>query len=179
MGWLAFTQGSQTRPSLGPRALAAAVLSMAVVAPARAQAPPPAYIAWIDGSATLERDGVEETATANAPFVSGDRLRTTRGRADILFPDGTALDVDESSEIDLVSPSLLRLIRYRPRSGPVRPPNRAESRSALKGLFLRPKVPIWHPARVVNSHWGCVALPRCILKPARQSRDRQPQAGCI
>ena len=41
--------------------------------------------------------------------MPGDHLRTTTGRVDVLFPDGTALDVDEHSAVDLQSPTLIRL----------------------------------------------------------------------
>src|SRR6266481_3019798 len=62
---------------------------------------PPPYIALVDGAATVERDGQSQPAVANVPFVPGDRLRTTTGRVELLFPDGTALDVDRSSAVDL------------------------------------------------------------------------------
>src|SRR5947208_11917565 len=69
----------------------------------------PAYLAVVDGAATVERDGVAARAVVNAPFVPGDRLRTARGRVEVLFADGTALDVDESSAVDLQAPALMRL----------------------------------------------------------------------
>ena len=78
-----------------------------------ASSSPPAYIALVDGAATVERDGQSRAATANVPFVPGDHLRTTTGRVEVLFPDGTALDVDEYSGVDLQSPTLLRLISGR------------------------------------------------------------------
>ena len=74
---------------------------------------PPAYIALVDGAATVERDGQSRAATPNVPFVPGDHLRTTTGRVEVLFPDGTALDVDQYSGVDLQSPTLLRLISGR------------------------------------------------------------------
>ena len=63
---------------------------------ASAVAAPP-HIAHIDGAITIEREGLVEVATLNAPIVVGDRLRTAAGRVDVLFPDGTALDLDEYS----------------------------------------------------------------------------------
>lgn len=72
-------------------------------------AAPPAHVAFVDGSATLERDGLAEFAGAGLPFVTGDRLRTAVGRVEVLFPDGAALYVDEHSVVDLLSPSVLRL----------------------------------------------------------------------
>ena len=69
----------------------------------------PAHLSVVDGSATLERDGRIEAATENTPLLAGDRLRTERGRVSILYADGSSLDIDQFSNIDLVSESLLRL----------------------------------------------------------------------
>jgi hypothetical protein len=78
-----------------------------------ASGPPPAHIAVVDGDATIERDGQSRAAMANVPFVPGDHLRTTTGRVEVLFPDGTALDVDQNSGVDLQSPILIRLVSGR------------------------------------------------------------------
>jgi hypothetical protein len=69
----------------------------------------PAHIAHLDGAITLEREGSVDTASLNAPVIAGDRLRTTAGRVEVLFPDGTTLDLDEHSSVDVPSPTLLRL----------------------------------------------------------------------
>jgi Family of unknown function (DUF6600)/FecR protein len=69
----------------------------------------PAHIAIVDGSVSLERDGKVETAEENVPLLAGDRLRTQRGRSEIMFGDGSALDLDEDTSIDLLSESLVRL----------------------------------------------------------------------
>ena len=73
----------------------------------------PAHIAFLDvfldGTATLERDGQIEAASLSMPIVPGDRLRTTAGRVALLFSDATALDVDEDTAIDVLSPTLFRL----------------------------------------------------------------------
>jgi hypothetical protein len=73
----------------------------------------PAHIAYVDGTVMLERDGAVDTATVNVPIVAGDRLRTTVGRIELLFPDGSALAVDEHSSLDVLSPTLLRLVAGR------------------------------------------------------------------
>ena len=75
----------------------------------------PAHIAVVDGAVTLERDGKADAALENMPLLAGDRLRTDRGRAEVLFADGSAIDVDESSAIDLQSDSLTRLLAGRVR----------------------------------------------------------------
>src|SRR6476646_10623127 len=71
---------------------------------------PPAYLTVVTGEATLERAGESEPATANMPFVPGDRLRTGAGRVEIAFPDGTAIEVGEDSEVEAISPTRVRLI---------------------------------------------------------------------
>jgi len=70
----------------------------------------PAHLWAVDGAATLERDGRVETAEENIALLAGDRLRTDRGRLEVLYEDGSALDVDEFSRIDLLSESLVRLL---------------------------------------------------------------------
>jgi hypothetical protein len=69
----------------------------------------PAHISVVDGSATLERDGKVEHAEENLVLLAGDRLRTGRGRLEVLFDDGSALHLDENSTVDLMSESLIRL----------------------------------------------------------------------
>ncbi|PWT81050.1 MAG: hypothetical protein C5B57_11260 [Blastocatellia bacterium] len=69
----------------------------------------PPHIAYADGTVKLERDGQLETAAVNTPIIDGDRLTTTSGRIEVLFPDRTTLDLDEFSTIDFLSPTLLRL----------------------------------------------------------------------
>jgi len=73
-------------------------------------AQPPAYLTVVNGEATLERAGESEPATANMPFVAGDRLRTGAGRVEIAFPDGTAIEVGEYSEVEAISPTRVRLL---------------------------------------------------------------------
>ncbi len=43
------------------------------------------------------------------PCSAGDRLRTEIGRVEILLPDGSALDVDEYTTVDLQSSTLIRV----------------------------------------------------------------------
>jgi hypothetical protein len=83
----------------------------------------PAHVAYVDGTATLEREGRTETSALNMPLLSGDRLRTTDGRVEVLFDDGSALHLDERTTIDVQSDDLLRLIDGRIRlnlTGPSR-----------------------------------------------------------
>jgi len=70
---------------------------------------PPPHLARVDRTATLDREDVADTATAGVPLVFGDRVRTERGRVEVLFPDGSALDLDEYSTIEFEGPTLLRM----------------------------------------------------------------------
>ncbi len=101
-------------PAIG---LAAAICLLAggFAAPARAQADAdataaPAHIAVIDGVAVLERGGRADAAAVNVPLVAGDRLRTERGRLEVLFSDGSTLDLDQDTALDIESDTLLRLL---------------------------------------------------------------------
>ena len=80
----------------------------------------PAHLATVDGAATLERDGHVERAQENVPLLAGDRLRTDRGRLQVLFADGSSLDLDEFSAIDLLDDALVRLQSGRVRLAIVR-----------------------------------------------------------
>jgi hypothetical protein len=73
----------------------------------------PAHVAYLDGTVTLERDGALDVATVNMPIVAGDRLRTTVGRIEVGFPDGSALNLDEYSSLDVLSPTLIRIVAGR------------------------------------------------------------------
>jgi hypothetical protein len=75
----------------------------------------PAHIAIVDGAATLEREGRIESTIENVALVAGDRLQTERGRVEVLFADGSTLDVDEHSSVDFLSDSLMRLLAGRAR----------------------------------------------------------------
>ena len=95
----------------------ALLLATPAVAPAQddGQMQAPAYIAVVDGAATFERDGQSQPAEVNVPLLPGDRLRTTTGRVEVVFPDGAVLDIDEYSVIDLQSLTRLRLMHGRAR----------------------------------------------------------------
>ena len=73
----------------------------------------PAHLSYVDGAATLEREGQAETAVSGMPFVPGDRLATTHGRIEVLFTDGTSLAIDEYTTIELQDRALLRMMAGR------------------------------------------------------------------
>lgn len=98
------------------------VFALGLAMPASAQAPDddltgpaPAHIAYIDGAVALTRDAREETATPNVPLVAGDRLRTTQGRAEVIYGDGSVLDLDQFTTVDFLSDELARLLDGRVR----------------------------------------------------------------
>jgi Family of unknown function (DUF6600) len=90
-----------------------AALVIACARAASAQEAPPAHVAFMEGSATIERDGVVELLSSGVPLIAGDRLETTTGRVEVLFGGGSALFLDESSLLDLLSPNSLRLLTGR------------------------------------------------------------------
>ena len=85
-----------------------------------AQYDPPAYVATVDGAATLERDGRIEASALNMPLLSGDRLRTMDGRVEVRFADGGRLYLDARTSVDFLSDELIRLLDGRVRVAEVR-----------------------------------------------------------
>lgn len=83
----------------------------------------PAHVSHVEGAVSLEREGRPENAPLNMPLLSGDRLKTLEGRAEVLFADGSALHLDTRTTLDIQSDDLVRLIDGRVRlniSGPPR-----------------------------------------------------------
>jgi hypothetical protein len=85
-------------------------LLVALGAPhALAQEPAPlAHVAYVEGRAVLEHDTTSEDVEPNLPLDTGDRLRTERGRVEVLLGDGSILQLDEDTTIDVLSDSLIR-----------------------------------------------------------------------
>ena len=79
------------------------------------QADAPAHIAFVEGSAVLERDGRPDNSPANMPLLAGDRVRTQAGRVEILFADGSTLHLDANTTVDFQSDELVRLLDGRVR----------------------------------------------------------------
>jgi hypothetical protein len=78
-------------------------------------ADPPAHVSFVDGTAALERDGQRDSAPANMPLLSGDRLRTENGRLEVLFGDNSTLHMDTYTTVDFQSDELVRLLDGRVR----------------------------------------------------------------
>ncbi len=71
----------------------------------------PGHLAIVDGEAWLERDGDVERADENVALLAGDRIRTSSGRVEVLFADGSVLDIDRATTVAFLSESLLGLER--------------------------------------------------------------------
>lgn len=76
---------------------------------------PPAHVSYVDGAATLERDGRPDASPLNMPLLAGDRVRTQNGRVEILFGDGSILHLDANTVVDFQSDELVRLLNGRVR----------------------------------------------------------------
>jgi hypothetical protein len=73
----------------------------------------PAHVSFVDGAATLERDGALDAEPRNMPLAAGDRLRTRQGRVEVLFADGATLHLDANTVVDFQSDELVRLLEGR------------------------------------------------------------------
>src|ERR1039457_3056558 len=71
--------------------------------------PAPAHVAVVDGVATLTREGELESDLTTGPLLAGDRLTTARGRIEIVYGDGSLLDLDDNTSVDLLSDSIVRM----------------------------------------------------------------------
>lgn len=110
-------------PSISCVGLLSSLLWLAGPAPAqpsappamqeRGTSPPPAHVAFVEGTAWLDRSGQREPAPVSMPLVAGDRLHTELGRVEILFGDGSALYLDHHTTVDLQSEALVRLLAGR------------------------------------------------------------------
>lgn len=90
--------------------VAASLLAFGVSnAAAQESTVPPAHISFVEGSATLERGGEVEPVAINMPVIEGDRIRTTAGRVQIAFPDGSAADLDQGSEVEYLGGARVRI----------------------------------------------------------------------
>jgi hypothetical protein len=86
-----------------------------LTSPAFAQASnaPTAHVAYVDGRVIVEHDTTAEDGIGDTPLSPGDRVRTEAGRAEILTEDGSVIDLDEDTTIDLQSDGLFRLMAGR------------------------------------------------------------------
>jgi hypothetical protein len=76
----------------------------------------PAFVSIVDGYAELTRAGQTSRDIENVPLVAGDQIRTTRGRAEVLFDDGSSLALDEHTTLTFLSSSDVELSEGRVRA---------------------------------------------------------------
>jgi uncharacterized protein DUF6600/FecR-like protein len=76
---------------------------------------PPAHVSFVEGVASIERDGKTDTSPANMPLLAGDRIRTESGRVEVLFADGSLLHIDNFTTVDFQSDEVLRVLDGRVR----------------------------------------------------------------
>jgi Family of unknown function (DUF6600)/FecR protein len=77
-------------------------------APARAQ-DAPGHVTAVDGNAWIDGEVDTIDATPGEVVTAGDRIRTASGRVEVRFADGTALALDDETELEVQSPTLFRL----------------------------------------------------------------------
>jgi hypothetical protein len=69
----------------------------------------PAYVSAISGEARLSRDSDETGDFEQVPLQVGDQIRTTRGRVEVLYNDGSVVALDEYSSVTIDADSTWRL----------------------------------------------------------------------
>ena len=80
-------------------------------APAPGPAPP--NLAYADGSVDVVQDGVTTPAEPPTMLLDGDIVRTRRGRAEIVFGDGSLLHLSDDTELEILGREHLRLVSGR------------------------------------------------------------------
>ena len=80
---------------------AAATVVACCLASAQATAQPaaPPHLSVVDGVVVLEHQNGSEPGVSGLPLVAGDRVHTYRGRAEILFGNGSALHLDDQTVV--------------------------------------------------------------------------------
>jgi hypothetical protein len=79
-------------------------------APVTAAPPPPANLAYVEGTVDVVHDGVVERADPPALLIDGDIVRTGDGRAEVIFADGTLLHLDRDANLEVLAPDRVRLV---------------------------------------------------------------------
>ncbi|HEY7290509.1 MAG TPA: DUF6600 domain-containing protein [Vicinamibacterales bacterium] len=72
---------------------------------------PPAHVSFVDGAATLDRStGESERLVVNVPIVPGDRIQTTNGRVEVMFDDGSAIEIEPDSAVEFLDSLRVRIL---------------------------------------------------------------------
>jgi hypothetical protein len=75
--------------------------------------PPPGHVATVDGSVALERGSSSEDAVNGMPLLVGDRLRADSGKVEVMWAEGSLLNLGRYTDIDVLSKSMIRVTRGR------------------------------------------------------------------
>jgi hypothetical protein len=105
-----------THPIVRTLALQACLLAAAAPHAAAQDADPsspPAHLSRVDGPVVVQHEDGPEDADLSMPVVPGDRLRTGDGRAEVTLTDGTLVQIDAASTLDLLADDRLRLLEGR------------------------------------------------------------------
>lgn len=81
--------------------------------PATPDLPPPVSLTYVDGEVQYLNAGAAERADAPSMLIDGDGIRTSRGRAELVFGDGSVLHIDENAAVDLLGERRLRVLAGR------------------------------------------------------------------
>lgn len=93
-------------------------LVLAVAAPVWAQdaddppadVAPPVSLSFVEGDVQYLNAGAAERATAPSMLNDGDGIRVRRGRAELVFDDGSVLHLADDTSVDLLGDRRLRLL---------------------------------------------------------------------
>jgi hypothetical protein len=80
-----------------------------VEAPPDQNLPPPVSLTYVDGEVQSLNQGAADRADVPSMLVDGDGIRTGRGRAELVFGDGSVVHVDENTAVDLLGDHRLRV----------------------------------------------------------------------
>lgn len=96
--------------SLSSSCVVVLLIAMPVVAQPQAPAAAPAHVSFVEGDATLYHDGELEPAVVNMAVLDGDRIRTTTGRVEVIFGNGSAIAIDPDSDVEFVTGTRVRVL---------------------------------------------------------------------
>jgi uncharacterized protein DUF6600 len=140
---------TRTRPPALLIVFCAAVCISSLPAEAQESSPPPAHISFVEGAVTIDHDGEVQPAVVNMPLVGGDRVRTEDGRVEVMFPDGSAIEIDPQSEVEVLGDWRVRVLAGTIEHRPARAP---DPRS-ISAQYLSPGLQPYAPSLDQNGSW--------------------------
>jgi hypothetical protein len=76
-------------------------------------ATPFAHLSYTEGRVVVEHESTAEEVDGNTPLLAGDRVRTGDGRAEVLFGDGSLVQLDQQTTVDVLSDTVVRVMNGR------------------------------------------------------------------